>query len=516
MAEPHQGTSWNVKGVTLLGGLKLDTPPLTLSLSSPGALIEAVNFEVGQDGGYRRINGFSKFDTNAVPNSGDILGCFVFNGGVVAMRGADIFFSTGSGWGSAINGGTSHSGAIKYRTDIYNWGSEVIVMVDGNQKPAKWDGTTYTQLSNAPTGIDFVKEHKNHLFLAEDNVLTWSAPDNDNDYVVANGAGEIDIGFVITGLASWRDALYIFGKDRISKLTGDFLASFAVEPVSQKIGCCCGDTIEEVGGDVLFLGPDGIRTIAGTEKIGDVEIGSLSPGITKLLSTIDSTYGGNGSVSSVVVRNKGQYRLFADRSSDPSSTSILGALREFGGGVGLSEEVNVGGTSWEWFQMEGFRVSSTDSGLIGTIEYVIHADWDGYIQRQESGNDLDGSEISASFATPYITFEDPTVRKVLQKLQVFGEFEGTGEFSVSTVLDYNAGDVLQPLDVLFENSSSSAATFGNAVFGTGTFGGSLLIREEKNLIGSAKNASFRFVYNGSDAPFTIRELLIQYGFGGKI
>lgn len=506
---------WSVKGVTLLGGLKLDTPPLTLSLSSPGSLIEGINFEAGLDGGYRRLSGYTKFDTNVVPNSGDILGVFIFNNGVVAARGADLFFSTGSGWGSAINGGTSHSGAVKYRADIYNWGSEVLAFVDGNNRPAKWDGTTYTQLSNAPLGADFIKEHKNHLFLAKDNVLTWSAPDDDNDYVVANGAGEIDIGFNITGLATWRDALYIFGADKISKLTGDFLASFAVEPVSQKIGCCCGDSIKEVGGDVVFLGPDGVRTIAGTEKIDDIELGNLSPGVTKLLSTIDSSYGGNGNVTAVVVRTKGQYRLFADRSSDADSTAFLGALRRFGGGLGLSEEVNPGGTSWEWFQMKGFRVAAGDSGLIGTTEYVVHADWNGYVQRQEQGNNFDGNDVEASFAIPYLTFEDPTIRKVLQKLQVFGEFEGTGAFTVKTVLDYGAGEVIDPPDIEFNNTNSAAAMFGSSVFGTGTFGGSLLVRQEKNLIGSGKNASFRFVYVGTDAPFTIRELLIQYGFGGK-
>ena len=36
-------------------------------------------------------------------------------------------------------------------------------------------------------------------------------------------------------------------------------ASLAVEPVTKNIGCLDGDSIQEVGGQLLFLAPDGIR-----------------------------------------------------------------------------------------------------------------------------------------------------------------------------------------------------------------------------------------------------------------
>jgi hypothetical protein len=39
-------------------------------------------------------------------------------------------------------------------------------------------------------------------------------------------------------------------------------------------------------GDIIFLGPDGLRTVAGTERIGDVELGTLSRPVQPLLKIL--------------------------------------------------------------------------------------------------------------------------------------------------------------------------------------------------------------------------------------
>ena len=69
-------------------------------------------------------------------------------------------------------------------------------------------------------------------------------------------------------------ALFIFCENRIFKLTGSSLSNFAVEPVTRNIGCINGDfTVQEFAGDLIFLGPDGLRTVAATARIGDTELG---------------------------------------------------------------------------------------------------------------------------------------------------------------------------------------------------------------------------------------------------
>ena len=37
---------------------------------------------------------------------------------------------------------------------------------------------------------------------------------------------------------------------------------------TENIGCVDGNTIQEIGGDLVFLAPDGLRTVAGTARIG--------------------------------------------------------------------------------------------------------------------------------------------------------------------------------------------------------------------------------------------------------
>jgi hypothetical protein len=55
-----------------------------------------------------------------------------------------------------------------------------------------------------------------------------------------------------------------------------------VSSVTRDIGCINGETIQEFAGDLIFLGPDGLRTVAGTAKIGDVELGTISSNVQSI------------------------------------------------------------------------------------------------------------------------------------------------------------------------------------------------------------------------------------------
>ena len=46
--------------------------------------------------------------------------------------------------------------------------------------------------------------------------------------------------------------------------------------LTKNIGCVSGNSIQEIGGDLIFLAPDGLRTVAGTARIDDVELSSIS------------------------------------------------------------------------------------------------------------------------------------------------------------------------------------------------------------------------------------------------
>jgi hypothetical protein len=114
--------------------------------------------------------------------------------------------------------------------------------------------------------------------------MVFTAPYSDSDFSVANGAGSIRVDDTITGIFPFRDTLIIFCEERIFRLVGSTIADFQLQPVSRNVGCINGSTIKEFAGDIIFLSRDGLRTVAGTEKIGDVELGTISAPVHELFS----------------------------------------------------------------------------------------------------------------------------------------------------------------------------------------------------------------------------------------
>ena len=66
-----------------------------------------------------------------------------------------------------------------------------------------------------------------------------------------------------------------------------------------------GASIQEIAGDLVFLSPDGLRTIAGTTRIGDVELGSVSRAIQSIVGNIAAEID-DFVVSSAVLISKSQ------------------------------------------------------------------------------------------------------------------------------------------------------------------------------------------------------------------
>jgi hypothetical protein len=200
------------------------------------------------------------------------------------------------------------------------------------------------------------------LFLAGDATepynIFFSAPLNATDYSPANGAGVINVGFTITAIKKFRNELFIFGANNIKKLTGNNIANFALESVTANLGCVSPDSVVEFGGDLLFLGPDGIRPISGTDRIGDVE---LAPVSKEIQSIFDNYYLSEQitDISIVVLRKKSQFRFFF---KNDSSLSLIGAIRKSANKQSI----------FEYSQLVGIEANCVASGYIGQFEYVIH------------------------------------------------------------------------------------------------------------------------------------------------
>ena len=65
---------WQTYGVEFRGGLISNLSPLQHGAAAPGSARVMNNFEPSTEGGYRRIEGFSKYNTNTVTGQGNMLG----------------------------------------------------------------------------------------------------------------------------------------------------------------------------------------------------------------------------------------------------------------------------------------------------------------------------------------------------------------------------------------------------------------------------------------------------------
>ena len=116
------------------GGLVLNRSTF---LMQPGEALVLENFEPDVRGGYRRINGFTKWNTNVVPQTASssekvlFSAYFAGNTKVIAARGTKVFEGA-SGSGSWTDIDTGRTSAGKYTHHRYNLGgTEHIVWADG-------------------------------------------------------------------------------------------------------------------------------------------------------------------------------------------------------------------------------------------------------------------------------------------------------------------------------------------------------------------------------------------------
>jgi hypothetical protein len=358
---------------------------------------------------------------------------------------------------------------------------------------------THTDIANIE-GAKFVTDFRNHLFFAgsEDNFnrITFSNPNSDLRYDPAGGAGEINVGFPVTGIAKFRDALYVFGKRQIKRLQGNNSSDFVLSEVTSNIGCVASDSIIEIGGDILFLASDGIRPIQGTARIGDIELQTVSKPIQQILQGLPETYDLD-LMSSVVIKNKSQFRYFFPNETGLASDAfgIIGGLRFANNSVG-----------WEFGELLGIRSFVAYSDTINAVETTVHGDLDGYVFKQESGNSFNGSDVLAVYATPFFYFDSTECRKVFHKLSIYTRPEGTSEFNLAVYYDWDDPNKYNPNSYSVSTQGAILRYFstGGTYGSTFTFGGSSSPVLEKNIQGSGRSVSFVITSIGTEAPYSIQ------------
>jgi hypothetical protein len=522
------------------GGLVKSANSIDL-LRTPGVARELRNFEVSTEGGYRRINGFAKYGGGSAvqPTGGTatILGVFPYADGVIVTAGTNIYFSnTGTSWLQINRSSVSNSGdnytAFTGRSTLARTGQSQcqfalfegatfdygqVIIADGANKlyAFRMEGTgalttrTFFAEEITVTGTKHVKYitiHDHHLIAAgvEDNLSTvFYSVYNDATDFTGSGAGSVTISDQVEGIKGFREDLIVFAENSIHKLVNiNDSSNIRIDPITENVGCLSGYSIQEIGGDLIFLAPDGLRTVAGTARIGDVELGTVSkeiqPLVTDLTESINSYI-----ISSIVLREKSQYRLFYTDTTiqNSSQRGIIGTLRPNG---------------FQWSETRGIEVTEIGSGFDQNgVEQYYHGDTDGYVHVHDSGNDFDGSTILARYATPDYDYGDLGTLKTLHYLKVSASAEGVVEPNVQVRFDYGSTDIPQPPELFDLGIINPPSLFGDAIFNTNVFGGAESPLVRVALQGSGHSNNFTIISEDTKAPYTINGLYINFVPSGR-
>ena len=511
MADTSQLQPFNA---TCGGGLVLNKDVYDMQ---PGEALQLINFEPSTEGGYRRINGTAKYNSTIVPQvlaaSERVQMSAIFNGKIIAARGGTVSYgdTTGSWTSLATSQGTTHT----YDFDKFNFDGTSKIIVATGEAAAFTINTSFavdvinaTGGGTAPTNPKFVKSFANHVFYGgmsdATHSIIFSGPFTEDDF--DTGAGEIKVGDIITGLKVFRDELFIFCQRKIYKLTGTSSSNFALAEVAKNVGTIAHNSIQELAGDLIFLSADGLRTIAGTERIGDVELGTISKQVQERINSI-----GYDNVTSLVIRNKSQYRLFypTDGGPEGSAKGLMAVIKV---------NPNTGSTGFEYADLKGLKVSSCDSDYIDNIETIVHGGYDGYIYKQESGNVFTKAStttaIDATYRSPDMTMGDAGIRKSMERVNL--NWEPEGEVSASLFLRYNYDDINTPQPALIALASSgSGAYFGTGSFGTAAYGQGDLPITRDSVEGSGFAVALKITDTSTNLPFAIKGFQLEFTPGGR-
>jgi hypothetical protein len=373
------------------------------------------------------------------------------------------------------------------------------------------DGTYhYEDLNNtAPVGCSLIERYAERIIVAgqtlNPSTIYYSTRLKPYDFTGAS-AGSIDVGDIVTGIKVFRNSLVIFCKNSIYELT-NLDSNPIIKSVTKNIGCVNGNSIQEIGGDLIFLAPDGLRTVAGTARIDDVELGSISRKILPIINSLLNNIG-NYFLSSIVIRERSQYRLFYYQSGQANAgqKGIIGTFKYSAEGV----------PAFEWSETKGLPVKFCTSDLNSSgTEFIYHADESGYVYKHDTGNSFDGSNVQAEFQTPDMDYGDNGLRKSLYKIKANIEPEGIqNDLNLRIRYDFESSEVPQPGNFLVGNLSS-ASLFGSAIFGSGIFGASTLPSKSILVTGSGFSNNFKFFSNDTNAPYSVNGMFVSFIAGGR-
>lgn len=402
-----------MKYTALAGGLDMVSPS---NVIAPGRLLFCQNYECAIEGGYRSIKGY--LDLGEVPGEGPILGVACFDDQRLAIRKqvgvstASLFKLVSDTW--TLVGGGMEVG--RYSFDEYTFKAtsyfNALYMVGGG-KPWKYDGTTLTQITSAPSGAQWLKCHNFHLFLGfSAGSIQHSAVGDPGDW--STGAGEIGVSDTLNGLSSTAGGVLIaFCKNSIQALYGENFDNFQLKRLTSNAGARPWTVTDMVV--PFFVSDRGISNLQTVQAFGDFTPMALSRSVDPIFSA------GFTPSASIANKTKNQYRVF-----EKSGRGVY--LTTYGTDI-------IGATLVQFpHSIECAYSTEDESG----IECSLFGSTEGRVYHLDRADSFAGENIVSVMTTAFNTMRSPIVRKRFRR--VFVDIQSPDAISFTVLPQFNSGD----------------------------------------------------------------------------
>ena len=325
-------------------------------------------------------------------------------------------------------------------------GQELVFLVSGFGRAIQFDGEDFVPVITNPddAGADrpeYAAIHEARLFLSIGSNLFISAVGDPLNFKGVDGAAEINVGEIITGMnvepgQEGRGSLSIFSENSIHIMHNDQTGNFHIANYRREIGAY-PFSIQTLSYSV-FADDWGIRELRTAQEFGNFTHTTLTSDMQSRWAEIVE---GRTVTASCINRLKDQYRVFFNDGSGVYVTirgrKALGCMP-----VKFPDRVNC----------------AVSAEFPGVGERTFLGTFGGKVLELDNGTSFDGEPISAHFATHYDFMRSKGLNKKFLDMHFETRMQGYCRFRYVLVPDYgNFEHGIPPVEDLVPLGESTSA-----------------------------------------------------------
>lgn len=368
----------------------------------------------------------------------------------------------------------------------FDFVDDLTFWVDGIGNPRQWDGTTVSDITNAPPASNLVKIWQNRAFFLVSktefifsNLLDFYTYDPVNFFYVPSPKSSDPV----TGARVFQDNFLIFTHRTKHTVSGSDISTFTRKEAVGTRGAVCDEAIAVDASFCYFMSDDG-NIYAWNGAVDKILSRNMEPEFSAIP---DKTM-----VRLHVYRN--QLRVYY-----PSKTSDFNdqmALLDFDTGEWFKDTGAPKLGSLEWDQ---------DSNQL--IEFSSRAGW--IFQGEQAGSDL-GKAIAWEYRTNYNIYGSATSKKRVKNFTPVVRTEDVDyTLQIGKDMDYANKPDMRNFIV-----AGGGAKWGDFVWGDGTkFGKNELVQKHSGMSGRGNHIQYRFANTGVETPAELYGWISQVKVG---